>query len=88
MAQQVEDLALPLLRLRSNPWPRNFPMPQAQLKKKKKKKAKICDKIFLSGFYCPYLSFKSNGSSSQQRKFSVRMLRNTRCKSVWHQKSK
>jgi len=43
-AQQVKDLALSLLWLRSllwhrlNPWPRNFRMPQAQLKGKKKRK--------------------------------------------------
>ena len=36
MAQQVKDLALSLLWHGFNPWPQNFPMPQAQGKKKKK----------------------------------------------------
>ena len=56
MAQQVEDLALPLLRLRSNPWPRNFPMPQAQLKKKKKRQKSVTRSSFLVSIVPTYHS--------------------------------
>ena len=49
----VRDLALSLLWLRFNPWPRNFCMPWALPKKKKKKKKRkhITRKCIARYFY-------------------------------------
>ena len=37
MAQRVKDLVLTLQRLKFDPWPRNFHMPQAQPKKRQRR---------------------------------------------------
>ena len=52
MAQQVKDLVLSLLWLKSmllcglDPWPGNFHMPQAQLKKKKNRTLELFNALF------------------------------------------